>query len=556
MIDNCTIFDFDGKKIRAVWNAEQNKYYFAVTDIVQVLTDCDNVRQYIKQIRTNDSELDSKWSSICHKVGMLPADGKLPQIESSDLDGILRIMEAIPSEKKEFVRCKLFKVSKKRFNQKSALEYVKSKLKAKIVVSYILKVCLLALVPIFMLILQENNPNFQLWGLKDLDNLSAFHDLYKEDTCCTVDTTVLFLDVSSNMLAVQSPNDSSVIGITVNHKLLFDFLQKAKDANYKAIFIDTSFDESLMKKDDIKQLDSLLNIMETDPLKVFIVLDDGFDLPPQISNNYSAWGGLDPNDFGVLVRSNYIYDYNNLGYSKNSIAFRLYRSINNPNFILTKSTLFPFYYYDNHIFRNNPIVKIRHPHEDFEISDMSLSSFLEQDTVSIKDSLSNKLVFIGDLKSRYDQHYTYAEKLSGLYMIYCEYKTMEQRQFIISNWMLVKLYFMYCLITVILMFNGFSVGFQWLAEIIERSIDKYKNVFLNNTYIKKANIVFFAIIDVFIRFFIVLLFLYATTSYLYNNYDFLYSSTLPKYWFTIIEVLAVYHYNVNHRNARLNSCQS
>lgn len=551
MIDNCTIFDFDGKKVRAVWNAEQKKYYFAVADVVQVLTDCSNVRHYLKQIRTNDSELDSKWSKICHKVGMLPTDGKLPQIESSDLDGLLRITEAIPSEKKESVLRKLTEVSKQRPVQK----VVKKKLSAKVLV-YLLKACLLALVPIYMLILQENNPNFQLWGLIDLDNLSTFHDLYKEDTSCTVDTTVLFLDVSSNMLAVQSPNDSSVIGITVNYKLLFNFLQIAKDANYKAIFIDTSFDESLMQEDDIQQLDHLLNIMETDPLKVFVVLDDGFDLPSKISKNYSAWGGLEPNDYGVLVRSNFIYDYNNLGYNKNSIAFRIYRSLNNPNFKLTKSTLFPFYYYDNHIFRNNPIVKIRHPHEDFEISDMSLSSFLEQDTVSIKDNLTNKLVFIGDLKSRYDQHYTYAEKLSGLYMIYCEYKTMEQHQFIISNWMLIKLYIVYCLITVILMFNGFSTGFQWLAGIIVRSIDKYKNVVLNNSYTKKAIIVVFAIIDVFIRYFIVLMLLNATTSYLYNNYDFLYSSTLPKYWFTIIEVLAVYHYHVNHRNAQLNCFQS
>ncbi len=65
-----------GKKVRIVWDAEQEKYYFSVADIVQVLTDSADVKQYIKRMRARDSELNSKWGTICTPVEMLAPDGK------------------------------------------------------------------------------------------------------------------------------------------------------------------------------------------------------------------------------------------------------------------------------------------------------------------------------------------------------------------------------------------------------------------------------------------------------------------------------------------------
>ena len=64
MNDNFAIQLFEGKKVRIVWDAEQEKYYFAVADIVQVLTDSADVKQYIKRMRQRDSELNSKWGTI------------------------------------------------------------------------------------------------------------------------------------------------------------------------------------------------------------------------------------------------------------------------------------------------------------------------------------------------------------------------------------------------------------------------------------------------------------------------------------------------------------
>ena len=59
MNENFAIQLFEGKKVRIVWDAEREKYYFAVADIVQVLTDSEDVKQYVKRMRARDPELNS-----------------------------------------------------------------------------------------------------------------------------------------------------------------------------------------------------------------------------------------------------------------------------------------------------------------------------------------------------------------------------------------------------------------------------------------------------------------------------------------------------------------
>ena len=64
MNENLAVQLFEGKKVRIVWDVEQEKYYFSVTDIVQVLTDSVNPRDYIKKMLRRDPELKSKWGTI------------------------------------------------------------------------------------------------------------------------------------------------------------------------------------------------------------------------------------------------------------------------------------------------------------------------------------------------------------------------------------------------------------------------------------------------------------------------------------------------------------
>ena len=76
MSENFAIKLFENKQVRVVWDAEKGKYYFAVSDIVQILTDSKDVKQYVKRMRARDPELDIKWGTICTPVEMLAPDGK------------------------------------------------------------------------------------------------------------------------------------------------------------------------------------------------------------------------------------------------------------------------------------------------------------------------------------------------------------------------------------------------------------------------------------------------------------------------------------------------
>ena len=117
MNENFAIQLFEGKKVRIVWDAEQEKYYFSVTDIVQVLTDSVNPRDYIKKMLRRDPELKSKWGTICPPVEMLAPDSKRRKTQAADLEGIFRIIQAIPSKKAEPVKQWLAELGSMRVDQ-------------------------------------------------------------------------------------------------------------------------------------------------------------------------------------------------------------------------------------------------------------------------------------------------------------------------------------------------------------------------------------------------------------------------------------------------------
>ena len=117
MADKTLIKLFDGKQVRIVWNEKEQKYYFAVADVVQVLTDSDDVKQYIKRMRARDPELNSRWGTICTPTRMKAADGKYYMTQASDLKGIFRIIQSIPSKKAEPVKKWLAEVGEQRIDQ-------------------------------------------------------------------------------------------------------------------------------------------------------------------------------------------------------------------------------------------------------------------------------------------------------------------------------------------------------------------------------------------------------------------------------------------------------
>jgi prophage antirepressor-like protein len=61
---------FEEKKVRSVYNEQEEKWYFSVQDVVQILTDSNDVKQYIKKMLTRDEQLKNNWGTICTLVEM------------------------------------------------------------------------------------------------------------------------------------------------------------------------------------------------------------------------------------------------------------------------------------------------------------------------------------------------------------------------------------------------------------------------------------------------------------------------------------------------------
>jgi len=91
---------FESKEIRTVWNEEDQKWYFVVADVVQVLTDTPNPSDYIKKMRIRDSQLSEGWGQIVTPLSVDTSGGK-QKINCANAKGLLRIIQSIPSPKAE-----------------------------------------------------------------------------------------------------------------------------------------------------------------------------------------------------------------------------------------------------------------------------------------------------------------------------------------------------------------------------------------------------------------------------------------------------------------------
>ncbi len=92
---------FESKKVRRVWNDSEQKWYFSVQDVLEILTDSADIKQYIKKMRHRDPELNSNWGTLCTPVEMTAADGKRRKIQAANSEGLLRIIQSVPGSKAE-----------------------------------------------------------------------------------------------------------------------------------------------------------------------------------------------------------------------------------------------------------------------------------------------------------------------------------------------------------------------------------------------------------------------------------------------------------------------
>ena len=86
---------FESKQIRSAFNEAEQKWYFSVQDVVQALTDSNDVKQYIKRMRIRETVLNFNWGTICTPVEMVAADGKKRKVQAANTQGMLRIIQSI-----------------------------------------------------------------------------------------------------------------------------------------------------------------------------------------------------------------------------------------------------------------------------------------------------------------------------------------------------------------------------------------------------------------------------------------------------------------------------
>lgn len=100
MPENTQIKLFEEKKVRSVWNEEEQQWYFVVVDVIEILTDSKNPTDYIKKMRKRDPVLSEGWGQLVTPLGVQTAGGT-QRINCANVKSLLRIIQSIPSPKAE-----------------------------------------------------------------------------------------------------------------------------------------------------------------------------------------------------------------------------------------------------------------------------------------------------------------------------------------------------------------------------------------------------------------------------------------------------------------------
>ena len=117
MDENNSIQLFEDRKIRTAWDEEKEEWYFSVVDVVAVLSDSANPTDYLKKMRKRDEQLASYLGTNCPQVEMTSSTGKKRKVLAANTEGILRIIQSIPSPKAEPFRLWLAAVGRERIEE-------------------------------------------------------------------------------------------------------------------------------------------------------------------------------------------------------------------------------------------------------------------------------------------------------------------------------------------------------------------------------------------------------------------------------------------------------
>ena len=108
---------FETKKVRTIWDDEQDKWYFAIVDVVAVLTDSINPQSYWRKLKQRLKEEGNKSVTDCHAFKLQAADGKMRFTDVADTEQLFRLIQSIPSPKAEPFKIWMAQVASSRLEQ-------------------------------------------------------------------------------------------------------------------------------------------------------------------------------------------------------------------------------------------------------------------------------------------------------------------------------------------------------------------------------------------------------------------------------------------------------
>lgn len=117
MDNNFAIQLFEDRQVRIVWDAEAEKYYFSIVDVVQILTDSADAAAYWRKLKQRLKAEGNETVTNCHALKMPAADGKKRLTDVADLEQLFRLIQSIPSKKAEPIKQWLAELGSMRVDQ-------------------------------------------------------------------------------------------------------------------------------------------------------------------------------------------------------------------------------------------------------------------------------------------------------------------------------------------------------------------------------------------------------------------------------------------------------
>lgn len=108
---------FEERKVRAIWDDEQEEWYFSIVDVIQILTDSADGRKYWNKLKQRLKEEGSELVTNCHQLKLRATDGKMRLTDVANTEQLFRLIQSVPSPKAEPFKLWIAQVAKERLDQ-------------------------------------------------------------------------------------------------------------------------------------------------------------------------------------------------------------------------------------------------------------------------------------------------------------------------------------------------------------------------------------------------------------------------------------------------------